>query len=175
MTEIGIIYHRTQEAKLVRWDGARIPICMWHFSFISALGCSYLCLACSLLGLLLPTLFVVVWMKKEVQTLFRELSCPPGQFRDVLTDLGPPWEVQPVPAWGPCALFIPIGHHGGIQAGDARGLMSRGSWTGPGRSLPYAQEPPEHPGPLCLDLSAHLSTCLHHYPHFFTRKAGRED
>lgn len=104
---------------------------MRRFSFISTLGCSYLSLASSLLGLLLSTLLVVLWMEKEVQALFRELSCPPGQFRDVLTDLGPPWEVLPIPAWDLCAPLIPAGHHGGIQAVDARGLVGRGSWERP--------------------------------------------
>lgn len=77
---------------------ARVPVCMWGYSFISALGCSYLCLACSLLGLLLPVLFFGLWTEKEVQTLLRELCCPPGQFRDVPANLGPSWEMQSVPA-----------------------------------------------------------------------------
>lgn len=117
----------------MRWDGARAPICMCGFSFISALGCSYLWLACSLLGLLLPALLVILWMEKEVQTLFRELSCPPGQFRDVLTNLGPPWEMQPVPAvpasstcLGHVLSAYPNGHHGGIQAMDGQRIGEQG-------------------------------------------------
>lgn len=77
---------------------ARVPVCMWGYSFISALGCSYLCLACSLLGLLLPALLFGLWTEKEVQTVLRELCCPPGQFRDVPANLGPSWEMQSVPA-----------------------------------------------------------------------------
>lgn len=121
------------------WNGQYLPQniggqacevgwCMCGFLFISALECSYLCLACSLLGLLLPAFLGLCWMEKEAQTPFSELSCRPGQFRDVLTNLGPPWEMQPVPAFpGVCALCL-------SQIGTMAefGLWMPGNWWADG-------------------------------------------
>lgn len=144
---------------------------MWIFSFISAVGCSYLCLACSLLGLLLPALLAVLWMEKEVQTLFRDIlsswTVQRCAYKPRAT-MGGASSTSSSCSWQRLGPVCSAGHHGGIQTMDARALVSRGSWERPW------QESTLWSGPPCLDLSAHLSTYLQPYPQFFTRKAGRE-
>lgn len=111
-----------------------------------------------------------------------EIFCPPGQFKDVLTNLGPPWEVHPVPAVPATGTCL-----GPVCSADP----SRAPWWNPdcgcqgigkqgelGESLaevyPMLRRHHNILDHLPLISQPTSGTYLQPYPHFFTRKVGRE-